>query len=200
VRTRLGRAVAALTAVAVTSVAIVGGCSSDGTDDPPDDAASPSTSSESPEKPSVTTAVVLGRVVGKLDAKRKQSLKDDLKEVVDGFFDAAYLGDFPRDSFAKAYAAFSSGAREDAARDAALLSNAEIADRIETATGVKRRVALDVLAVQGTPRGVTARFTLDFDTTGELERRERVKGYLLLTREDGQWQVFGYDVIRSVIA
>ena len=83
-------------------------------------------------------------------------------------------------------------------RDADLLSNAEIADQIELATGTKRRVALDVFAVKGKAQGVTARFTLDFDTAGELERSERVKGYLLLSLEDDDWRVFGYSVIRSV--
>ena len=57
-----------------------------------------------------------------------------------------------------------------------------------------------MLAVKGKAQGVTARFTLDFDTAGELERSERVKGYLLLADEGDGWQVFGYDVIRSVIA
>ena len=47
---------------------------------------------------------------------------------------------------------------------------------------------------------MTARFTLDFDTTGDLEQRQRVKGYLLLDHEGGDWQVFGYNVIRSVIS
>lgn len=189
---------AVLIAVAVTCVAIVGGCSRD---DSEPEADTPSSSpSETPEKPPVTTQVVLGKVTGKLGDAQKQALKDDVKQIVDTFFEQAYLGEFPRASFDEAYTAFTAGARKDAERDADLLSNAAIADRIDSATGAKRQVSLDVLAVKGEPAGVSARFTLDFDTTGDLEQRERVKGYLLLDREDGQWQVFGYDVIRSVVS
>ena len=133
-------------------------------------------------------------------ATQKQALKADVKEVVDAFFENAYLGDFPRTSYDEAYAAFTAGARKDAVRDADLLSNAPISDQIETATGVKRQVSLDVLAVKGKAAGVTARFALDFTTSGELEQRQRVKGYLLLDTEGGKWQVFGYDLFRSVIS
>lgn len=197
-RTKFGRAVAALIAIAVTCVAIVGGCSQDAsrtTDDPPS-----ATESKTPEKPPVTTQVTVGRVAGKLGDAQKQALKDEVKEIVDAFFEGAYLGEFPRTSFGKAYGAFTDGAREDAQRDSDLLSNARISDRIESATGAKRQVSLDVLAVDGRAEGVTARFTLDFDTAGDLEQRERVKGFLLLDNDGGTWQVFGYDVIRSVLS
>lgn len=197
-RTRLGRTLAALTAIAVTCVAIVGGCSqSEPTSDPDDPGA---LASESPEKPPVTTQLVVGRVAGNLGEKQKAAMKEDVKEIVDTFFEEAYLGEFPRSSFDPAYAAFTQGARADAERDADLLSNAAISDRIDSATGAKRQVALDVLAFHGVPQGVTARFTLDFDTSGDIEERQRIKGYLLLDHEDGQWQVFGYNVIRSVIS
>lgn len=196
-RTKIGRAVAALTAIAVTCVAIVGGCSREEAKKGPDN---PSASgSESPEKPPVTTEVVVGRIAGKLGDAQKQALKDDVKAIIDAFFEGAYLGEFPRTSYGTAYAAFTAGARQDANRDKDLMSNAAVSDQIELATGVKRQVSLDVLAVKGVAQGVTARFTLDFDTAGELEQRERIKGYLLLDREDGDWQVFGYDVIRSVV-
>lgn len=197
-RTKFGRALAALVAIAVTCVAIVGGCSGDdprrSTDHEPS-----ASDTESPEKPPVTTQVVVGRVAGNLGEARKQALKEEVKVIVDAFFEGAYLGEFPRSSYDTAYAAFTRGAREDAGRDRVLMSNAPIAGRIDSATGVKRKVALDVMSVRGVPQGVTARFTLDFETAGDLEQRERVKGYLLLDRESGQWKVFGYDVIRSVI-
>lgn len=148
----------------------------------------------------MTTQVVVGRVAGKLGDAQKQALKADVKTIVDEFFDGAYLGEFPRTSFGKAYASFTDGAKQDAQRDARLLSNAKISDRIESATGAKREVSLDVLAVKGKAQGVTARFTLTFDTAGDLEQRERIQGHLLMDNENGKWQVFGYDVIRSVVS
>ena len=198
-RTRLGRTLAALTAIAVTCVAIIGGCSqSEPTSSP--DAAPESSASETPEKPPVATQLVVGRVAGNLGEKQKVAMKEDVKEIVDTFFEEAYLGDFPRTSFDTAYAAFTKGARADAERDADLLSNAAISDQIDSATGAKRQVSLDVLAFHGVPHGVTARFTLDFDTSGDIQERQRVKGYLLLDHEGGHWQVFGYNLIRSVIS
>lgn len=198
VRSRLLRPLAVLGAVLVTSVAFVGGCSND---EPSTPAAKEPTEPgvSTPAERPISTKATVGRVIGKLGAKQKARMKADVAAVVDEFFDNAYLGDFPRSSFGKAYASFTQGARADAERDADLLSNTEIADRIDLATGTKRRVALDVLAVKGKPQGVTARFTLDFKTAGELERVERVKGYLLLADEGEGWKVFGYSVIRSVI-
>ena len=49
-----------------------------------------------------------------------------------------------------------------------------------------------MVAVKGKAQGVTARFTLDFETTGDLEQTERVKGYLLLVLEGDGWKVCGY--------
>lgn len=204
VRRRWLRPLAVLGAVLVTSVAFVGGCSDDEPEPPasaePTGSPASGSPSSSPDARPITTKTTVGRVIGKLGAKQKQRLKSDVSAVVDEFFDNAYLGDFPRASFAKAYTSFTQGARADAERDADLLSNTEIADRIDAATGTKRRVALDVLAVKGKAQGVTARFTLDFETSGDLERTDRVKGYLLLADEGEGWRVFGYDVIRSVIA
>lgn len=201
VRSRLLRPVAVLGAVIVTSVAFVGGCSDD--DDPAPPAAqqpSDSATSSTPETRPVTTKATVGRVIGRLGDTQKDRMKAEVSALVDEFFDNAYLGEFPRTSFDKAYASFTAGARDDAVRDADLLSNTEIAEQIDTATSTKRRVALDVLSVKGKPQGVTARFTLDFETAGELERTDRVKGYLLLADEGEGWRVFGYSVIRSVIA
>jgi len=184
----------------VTSVAFVGGCSDDDSS-PPDGKKPAETPSSTPsaERP-ITTKATVGRVIGKLGEQQKVKLKADVSAVMDEFFDNAYLGDFPRTSFDEAYQAFTRDARDDAERDVDLLSNAAISDRIDLATDTSRRVKLDVLAVQGRATGVTARFTLDFETTGQLERAERVKGYLLLAREGGGWKVFGYDVTRSVTA
>ena len=199
VRSRLLRPLAVLGAVLVTSVAFVGGCSSDEPSTPAAKEPNEPVGSTPAAERQISTKATVGRVIGKLGETQKARMTADVSAVVDEFFDNAYLGDFPRSSFGKAYASFTQGARADAERDADLLSNTEIADQIDLATGTKRRVALDVLAVKGKPQGVTARFTLDFETAGELERVERVKGYLLLADEGQGWKVFGYSVIRSVI-
>lgn len=198
-RSRLLRTLAVLGVVVVTSAAFIGGCNDDPSSPEGREPGDSSGSAGSIEPP-VTTKTTVGRVIGTLGKKQKELMKTDVSAVVDEFFDNAYLGEFPRTSFDKAYAAFTRGAADDAVRDADLLSNADIADQIDQATSTKRRVSLDVLAVKGKAQGVTASFTLDFDTTGELELSERVKGKLLLTKGGDGWQVFGYDVMRSVIS
>ena len=129
-----------------------------------------------------------------LDADHQARVIDRVTAVVDPWFDDAFLGDFPRSDFADAFAAFTKGAAADAQRDLDILSNAGIADQIDSATATNRRVRLDVFAPEGHPRGVTANFVLDFDTTGDLEEHLRVHGALYLTKDKGEWKVFGYDV------
>ena len=51
-----------------------------------------------------------------------------------------------------------------------------------------------MFAVEGHPRGVTAHFVLEFDTSGDLEQSMRVRGDLYLAKDKGEWRVFGYDV------
>ena len=55
-----------------------------------------------------------------------------------------------------------------------------------------------MFAPDGHPRGVTANFVLDFDTTGDLEEHLRVHGALYLAKDKGEWKVFGYDVDQAV--
>ena len=111
-RSRLLRSLAVLGAVVVTSAAFIGGCSDD--DDSPSAGREPNdaTASTSAERP-ITTKATVGRIIGRLGKEQKERVKADVSEVVDAFFDNAYLGEFPRTSFDKAYAAFTSGARED---------------------------------------------------------------------------------------
>ena len=59
--------------------------------------------------------------------------------MVDRFFDNAYLGEFPEVLRQRPFAVFTEGARG-ASATTDLLSNAEIADQIDQATGIKRRV------------------------------------------------------------
>lgn len=143
----------------------------------------------------VVTLGNLGKGVG--DAKRER-IKTSLVAALDPWFDGAWLGEFPRSDYAPAFAAFTPGAARDAQRDLAMLSNQAISDRIDTATATRRKVRLDVFSHDGHPRGGTVQFLLDFDTTGTLAESRRVTGRLYVTRSEGQWQVFGYDVDEAV--
>jgi hypothetical protein len=168
------------------------GCTGDESAEPPTEQDSGSAASDPAKEPTNTT---FWRVTGHLDHPVRSELKSGVNDAVDAWFDGAFLGEFPRADYAPAFVGFTRGARKDAMSDLALLSNKDLEDSIESAVAGNRRVRLDVLAPKGKPHGVTAHFVLDYFTHGEREDHLRVRGSLYLTPEEGEWRVFGYDVL-----
>lgn len=191
-RVRRGRRSAARWAA--LSVLLVGAvaCTGDDDGDGPDSQDPGSSASDPASEPIHTT---FWRVSGHLDHPVKAELKTEVNEAVDGWFEGAFLGEFPRDDYTAAFEGFTRGARKDALADLALLSNQKIADRIDSVVAGNRRVRLDVLAPKGQPSGVTAHFVLDYFTHGDLEDHLRVRGSLYLTPQEDTWRIFGYDVV-----
>jgi hypothetical protein len=185
---------ALVSGVAALLLAGAAGCDSgDAIGEGPDE----SPASHGSDVPAVPTVTTIQHGEG-MDAARQAKVVNGVTAVIDPWFDEAFLGDFPRSDFAPAFAGFTKGAAEDAQRDLDLLSSSGIADQIDSATATNRRVRLDVFAPDGHPRGVTANFVLDFDTTGDLEEHLRVHGSLYLAKDKGEWKVFGYDVDEAV--
>jgi hypothetical protein len=175
-----------------------GGCS-DSTEGPGTSAPSSSPSSSAPAPDEVRTKTTLGTVTGRLAKRDRLRVATVAGDVADRWFDAAYVGgDYPRRAFDDALPGFTPGARAQALGDRALMSNQDIARRIDAVTASRRMVRVDVLAVRGRAVGMTARFVLDLTTTGELRRKVEVRGRLLLARTDNGWKVFGYDVNKDV--
>ena len=173
------------------------GCSGDGGPDDPD-ASVPAQATDGGARFQIETRTTVGRVVGKLSGQERERVSEAVTEVVQRWFDAAYVGgEYPRSDFGDAYPGFTPGAADEARRDKRLMTNVGIGDRIEGVTPTTSRLRLDVLAPQGNPAGVTARFQLKFRTEGDLERKVRIKGRLMLTRQQGGWRIFGYDVSRG---
>ena len=183
---------------ALVLLLVAAGCTGD--DDPGDGGGGDgSSSSGAGDDAAVETVTTLQNVGDALEPSQREKVKTAVTELVDPWFEGAFLGDFPRDDYAGAFAGFSEGAAADAqGRDLAVLSNQAIADQIDSATAVNRRVRVDVFAPDGHPRGATAHFVLDYETTGGLEEQRRVRGDLYLARERGVWTIFGYDVDEAV--
>ena len=188
---RVRRSVASWAALTALLAGAVGCTDDDGGDSP--EGEEPGSSASEREQAPIRTSVQ--RISGRLDKARRAEVKAGVNEVVDGWFEGAFLGEFPRDDYTSAFAGFTKGARKDALANLPLLSNQEIDARIDSAVAGNRRVRLDVLAPQGQAHGVTAHFVLDFFTYGELEDHLRVRGSLYLTEQEGQWRIFGYDVV-----
>jgi hypothetical protein len=139
----------------------------------------------------------LAKVTGRLPGPARQQVVEGVTRVVDGWLEAAYLGDFPRTDFAPAFAGFTPGAAARARRDAALMTNAALSPRIEQATATARTLSLDVLSVRQRPVGVTATVDLAFQTTGTVSGAQHVRGTLDLTPTGSGWRVFGFDITRT---
>jgi len=178
---------AALTLVLAGAVA----CTGDD-EDTPDGQDPGSSASDSAQEPIHTT---VDHVSGRLDRDHRSQVKAGVNKAVDGWFEGAFLGDFPRGDYEAAFQAFTPGARKDALAALPLMTNQEIDGSIESAVAGNRRVRLDVLAPKGQPHGATAHFVLDFFTHGGLEDHRRVRGSLYLTQQEGEWLIFGYDVM-----
>lgn len=182
---------ALVSAVALVLLAVAVGCDS-GDDIDGDEKGSPS--DHATDAVEVTTVTTLQNVGKTLDEVHRLRVKGAVTAVVDPFFDGAFLGEFPRSDWSAAFAGFTHGAAEDAQGDLDLLSNAGIADQIESATATRKRVRVDVFAFEGRPKGATAHFVLDFDTEGDLAGSMRVRGDLYLAKDAGEWKIFGYDI------
>jgi len=183
-------------AVLVAVLLSVGAC----TDDKPADEKPDEPAEETVQEVPLTTRV--GVVTGKLKPARRQAVAGRVGEIVDAWFDAAYLeGDYPRTSFRDAFPGFTRDAAALARRDRDLLTNAQLGSRIDGVVALRKTVRVDLLSARRRAAGATARFRLEYETTGEVERRVVVNGRLMLAPvRGGAWKIFAYDVRRSVRA
>ena len=192
------RGIPAATAAVLACGVALAGCSSGSDEKRAGGVAKASPSASASTDPTSTPAVV-ATVTGRLPAEQRTALAKDVAQVVDRWLDGAYLGDFPRTDYAPAFAGFTAGAAAKAQRQLALMSNAPVSDRIDSATATRRSISLDVLAVGRRAVGVTARVDLAFGTTGRLAGPQEVTGTLDLTPAAGGWKVFGYRVSRTPV-
>lgn len=144
----------------------------------------------------VDTSAEIGRIVGRLPGSRRKAVRQEVTAVIDRWWEAAYLsGARSKADLARAFPGFTPGARQRATFDRSLMSSVDLG--ADTVTALMRKVRLDLLAVDQRVRSVTARFDFRVRTTGERTRRLQVRGRLFLTRVDGDWRVFGYDVTQG---
>lgn len=190
---------------------LVAGCTSDGGEEAPPEA-EPSSSvtagSDTEEPLALATKAKNGNVTGKIGKGDRKDVVDRVAAVVDEWLAAAYVdGDYPREASAfddSAWPGFTRGAALTAAADKDLMSNADIADRIDGLVVKRREITVDLLAIDRTARAATARVRLAFKTDGVegaddegFERKVTVTGRVFLTKKDGTWKVFGYDVAKG---
>jgi hypothetical protein len=176
------------------------GCSGDSSHSsgaPRDGGTSASEVTESPVEV-VPTESSLGKVTGRLPKGKRGKARRQVTRAVDAWFDAAYVGgDYPRNDFSTSWPGFTTGAKDDAHADKALMSNEGIGKQVDAVEVKTRKVTVDVLAVKGRASGATARFVLRFRTEGKVARKIEVRGRLFLTPTPEGWRIFGYDVTKG---
>jgi len=146
----------------------------------------------------VSTRTRIHRVYGRLPDARRRDVRRDVGRLLDRWWEASYLGGtYPRTNFPDAFPGFTRGAERLARSDKAMLTTRTGGARIESVTPRRRTISLDIMAVGGQARSVTARFLLRFETTGAKQGTTTVRGRLFLTRRGGPWRVFGYDVAKG---
>ena len=186
---------------------MAGGCSSTGEDRGPTSGTTESATTTSVIGPApLTTQADVGTVVGRLPGTRRKAVRREVTAVLDRWWDTAYVGGaYPRTAFGS-YPGFTPGAARRARFDRDLMSNADVGERVASVTPLMRKAHLDLLAVGGPARSVTARFDLRMRVVlsrarteagaGTRTRRLQVRGRAFLTRLPA-WRVFGYDVTKG---
>lgn len=185
--------------VLVVPGALLAGCSSD---EEPRSGRTPragaaSASQVSAAIPSeVKTDAKVAHVIGRLPGTRRKAVRQQVEAVIDRWWQRAYLTTgHARIEATRVFAGFTPGAQRRARFDRALMTSADL--RAESVTPLMRKVRLDLLAVNGRARSVTARFDLRLRTSGEREGRLRMNGRLFLVHRPAGWRVFGYDVAKG---
>ena len=150
--------------------------------------------------PARRPAAEIGTSSAKLPAPARKAVRREVAEVVDRWWDAAYVGGtYPRTGFRDGFPGFTPGASRARGTTGDLMTNADTAPRIDSVTPLQRTVALDMLAIDRQVRSVTAQFVLRSSTTtgAGTGTDGTVRGRLFLTRTRRAWRVFGYDVAKG---
>ena len=146
----------------------------------------------------VEPVVKPGSIVGRLSKKDRGRVVEAVSGVAVRYLEAAYLsGDYPRTSFGDAFAVFAPGAARAARADRTLLTNVGVGKRVEEVAPAMLGVTVDLLAVDGGARAATAHVKLVFRTAGGYDKRVQVQGRLRLTKLDGRWKVFAYEMSKG---
>lgn len=148
----------------------------------------------------VAARVRVTRVAGWMRPRDREVLARRVGAVVMSYLDDAYLaGEQPRTSFDGAFPTFTRGAARSARRHLELTTNAALGSQASAVVPRRRTAYLAVLSPTGVATGVTAQVHLEYlvERGDAPSRSVTVRGRLMLTRVDGEWRIFGYDLTRG---
>jgi len=187
-------------ALAVLVVLAAGGCSGEEQQPPDQSSGTGESLAEPSDAPTLEIEPVtrLGRVTGTLARSEARQVEGRVSGIAVQWLTDAYVGgSYPRERFNDSFAGFSRGARAAARSDLRVMSNAGVGARVEQVTPTGMDVEVDLLAVDKHAVGSTAHVLTTFRTDGRSSGRYRVSGRLMLTKDDGRWNVFAYHVTKG---
>ena len=133
-----------------------------------------------------------------LDTQEQSAVQNAIGDVLSQYVVDGFLGDYPREDFVKSLDDFTARAARGAARDIELLTAARFA-RSDGVRAKKLLARISCLTVAGEVVGATAHVDFAFEVSHGKATPQPVtlRGRFLLDQENGQWSIFGYDVLRD---
>lgn len=181
---------------------VLGGCTHDSDDD-----SSPSTSTSTGPtitltRPSAPLTVGIAQLGGGVKPAQRAALRDAMTKPIASWLDNAFFDvEYPQSNFSGAFDSWTLRAAVLGVRDRETTTNATLGPSLLAVVADKQQVRLFVFAEHGKAGGATARVLVRF--TGQQEDLSlvsvEVKGEVYLTRSGAQWQIFGYDLTRTVL-
>jgi hypothetical protein len=143
---------------------------------------------------SVALELSLGPGADGLTPEARDDLQNDVGAVLTTYVVEGFLGDYPRDDFVGVLDSFTAGEAPRAARRLEQITGTSFADA-EKVVATRLRARISTFAPSQEALGVSAAVEFAFDVTeGGATREETMRGRLMLTPENGEWRIFGFQV------
>jgi hypothetical protein len=157
-----------------------------------DDSDDPSPPNDGPT--SVALELSLGPGADGLTTEARDDLQNDVGALLTTYVVDGFLGDYPREDFVSVLDSFTAGEAPHAAQELEQITGTSFA-AADQVVATRLEARLSTFAPGKEALGVSAAVDFAFDVTeGGETREETMSGRLLLTPENGEWRIFGFQV------
>jgi hypothetical protein len=125
-------------------------------------------------------------------------MESEVGDVLSEYVVRAFLGDYPREDFVRAFDSFTSGAARYAAGDIDVLTASSL-EEVTAVTATALEARLSSIAADTDVIGATAHVEFRFEATDDAGETHPLSltGRFMLQHDQDTWSVFGYDVSRE---
>ena len=198
---RSSRLVAPCAGFLIAALVLVG-CTHDSDDDSSPSATTSTGPTITLTRPSVPLKVAIAQIGGGVKKSQRAAIRDAITKPIASWLDNAFFEvDYPQSNFSGAFDSWTLRAAVLGVRDRETTTNATLGPSLLAVVADKQQARLFVFANHGKTGGATARVLVRF--TGQRDDlslvQAQVSGDVYLTRKGAQWQIFGYDLTRTVL-